>query len=151
MLIDLNSAQQGEWFYFFSSHIDQATGEIIYDEPVQDARVKVRGIGPFVEERLSKRKKEVEHVFNPKTRSMERIEYYPELSPAEQKAERDDLWDYAITGIENFKDSGTGEIIGCTREAKLALMQLPVFDRFIARCLQLLSSSGAKEGDEKNL
>ena len=73
--------------------------------------------------------------------------YVPELSLEEGKAERDDAWDYAITGIENFKDS-KGKIITCTRENKLALMKVPVFDRLVARCLQILASSGVKEKEE---
>ena len=87
---------------------------------------------------------------NPKTRQMERIAFYAELSVEDAKAERDDAFDFAITGIENFKDAKTGTIITCTRENKLALMKVPVFDRFFARCQQLLSSSGVKEQVEKN-
>lgn len=152
MFLDLKAAEQGEWFNFFSSHIDPVTGEPVYEEPVKDARVQIRSIGPFIEERMAKRKKVVEHVYNQKTRSMERLSYSPDLTPEEQKAERDDLWDYAITGLENFKDSKTGTVIGCTRENKLALMKVPVFDRFVARCQQLLASSGvkAKEDEAKN-
>ena len=149
--VDLDSTQ-GEWFPFFSSHIDPGTGEPIYDEPEKDARVQIRSIGPFIEERMAKRKKVFENIFNPKSRGMERMGFYPEPSYEEMRAERDDLWDYAITGIENFKDSKTGDLITCTRENKLKLMKVPVFDRFVARCQQLLASSGvkAKEDEEKN-
>jgi hypothetical protein len=151
MFFDLDSTQ-GEWFPFFSSHIDPVTGEPIYEDPHPDAKVQIRSIGPFIEERIAKRKKVAEHVYNPKTRAMERISYYPDQTLEETKAERDDLWDYAITGLENFKDSKTGEPITCTRENKLKLMKVPVFDRFVARCQQLLASSGvkAKEDEEKN-
>ena len=151
MFFDLDSTQ-GEWFPFFSSHIDPVTGEPIYDEPEKDARVQIRSIGPFIEERMAKRKKIAEHIYNPKTRAMERLSYFAEQTPDELRAERDDLWDYAITGLENFKDSKTGELITCTRENKLKLMKVPVFDRFVARCQQLLASSGVKvkEDEEKN-
>jgi hypothetical protein len=151
MFFDLDSSQ-GEWFPFFSSHIDPVTGEPIYDEPEKDAKVQIRSIGPFIEERMAKRKKIAEHVYNPKTRAMERNTYYADQTPDELRAERDDLWDYAITGIENFKDSKSGELITCTRENKLKLMKVPVFDRFVARCQQLLASSGVKtkEDEEKN-
>jgi len=147
MFLDLD-ASSGEWFNFFSSHIDPVTGEPVYEEPVKDARVQIRSIAPFIEERMAKRKKAIEHVYNPKTRSMERMGFFPDLSPEEQKAERDDLWDYAIVALENFKDAKTGKVITCTRENKLALMKLPVFDRFVARCQQLISSAGVKEKEE---
>jgi hypothetical protein len=151
MLFDINSTE-GEWFPFFSSHIDPVTGEPIYEEPQTDARVQIRSIAPFIEEKMAKRKRIAEHVYNPKTRAMERVSYYPDQTPDEIRAERDDLWDYAITGIEGFKDSKTGEIITCSRENKLKLMKVPVFDRFVARCQQLLASSGVKtkEDEEKN-
>jgi hypothetical protein len=148
MFVDLDNLQ-GEWFSFFGSHIDPSTGETIFEEPVSDARVQIRSMIPFVEERMAKRKKSVEHVYNPKTRAMERISYYPELSLDESKTERDDAWDYIITAIENFKDSKTNELILCTRENKLKLMKVPVFDRFVARCLQILTSSGVKMKEEE--
>ncbi len=151
MIFDLD-AEQGEWFYFFGSHIDPNTGETIFEEPVLDARVQVRSMAPFFEERIKTRKKGVEHVYNPKTRAMERISYISDLSIGEAQAERDDAWDYAITALENFKDRKTGNVIPCNRENKLKLMKVPVFDRFIARCLQLLASSGmqSKEDEIKN-
>jgi hypothetical protein len=98
MIIDFE-ATQGEWFNFFTSTIDPATGIITYDEPVSDARVQLRSMDAFFEERLKSRKKAVEHVQNPKTRTMERIEYYPSLSFEDAKKEREDAYDYAITGI----------------------------------------------------
>src|SRR4030042_6218031 len=139
MFFDLDSTQ-GEWFQFFGSHIDPNTGEVVYEETTSDARVQIRSIAPFLEERFAKWKKSVEHVYNPKTRAMERISYYPDQSPEESRADRDDAWDYAITGIENFKDIKTGELIACTRENKLKLMKNPVFDRFFARRKQLLAN-----------
>ena len=151
MLFDLDTTQ-GEWFNFFSSHMNPTTGEIVYDEPMADARVRIRSIAPFLEERMAKRKKVVENVFNPKTRGMERMSYVPDLSPEDAQAEREDMYDYAIMDIENFKNSKTGEVIECTRENKLALMKVPVFDRFVARCFQIIGSSGVKgkEEAEKN-
>ncbi len=139
---------EGEWFQYFGSHIDPNTGQVIFEDPVSDARVQVRNIGPFIEERVSKRKKAVEHIFNPKTRDMERISFYVDLSPEEEKKEREDVWDYAITGLENFKNKKTAEEISCTRENKLALMKIPVFDRFIGRCLQLMADSGTKTRED---
>ena len=149
MYIEINS-QEGEWFPFQNSKIDPLTGEPVFDDPVSDAKVQIRSMTPFFEERIAKRKRQTEHVMNPKTRAMERIAYYVELSIEESRAERDDAFDFSITGIEGFKDSKDGKIIVCTRENKLALMKVPVFDRFFARCQQLLSSSGVKEQVEKN-
>jgi hypothetical protein len=145
-------ASQGEWFNFFGSHVDPNTGVWTYEEPVSDAKVQLRNIGPFLDERYAKRKKIVEHVFNPKTRGMERISYYPDLTPEEAKAEREEMIDYAIVDIQNFKNSKTGEVIACTLENKLALMKVPVFDRFVARCWQIMGAAGIKtaEDAEKN-
>jgi len=149
MLFSLEQ-NEGEWFPFQNSKIDPLTGEPVFDDPVKDAKVQIRSMMPFFEERIAKRKRQTEHVMNPKTRQMERIAFYADLSIDEARAERDDAFDFAITGIEGFKDAKTGTVITCTRENKLALMKVPVFDRFFARCQQLLSSSGVKEQVEKN-
>ena len=148
MFIDLN-AVQGERFQFFTSTINSNTGDIIYDDPQGDAYVTLRSMQPFFEGRLAKRKKGIEHVYNPKTRSMERNSYDIELSPEEEKAEREAAWDYAIVNLEGFKDSKTGKSIACTKENKTKLMRLPIFDRFVARCFQIMSSSGIKDKEEK--
>jgi len=150
MLINLET-NEGEWFPFQNSTISPSTGEPVFDDPVSDARVQIRSMTPFFEERIAKRKRQTEHVMNPKTRQMERITYYAELSIEEAKAERDDAYDFAITGIEGFKDAKTGQIITCTRANKLALMKVPVFDRFFAKCQQVLANSGVKEQESKNL
>lgn len=148
MFIDLDSTQ-GERFQFFTSTISPDTGNIVYDDPAGDAYVTLRSMQPFFEERLAKRKKGVEHVLNPKTRSMDRVTYHVELGPDEEKAEREDAWDYAIINIEGFRDSKTGRGISCTKENKIKLMKIPVFDRFIARCFQIMASSGIKDKEEK--
>jgi hypothetical protein len=147
MLFDLEAAQ-GEWFYFFGSHVSPSTGEWIYEDPVSDAKVQIRSITPFIEDRQAKRKRVVERIYNPKTRAMDRDSFFQDLTPEEVKAERDDMIDYAITGIENFKNSRTGELITCTRENKLALLKVPVFDRFVARCWQTLGEAGVKKSEE---
>jgi hypothetical protein len=147
MLFDLNQSE-GEWFPFQNSRIDPLTGEPVFDDPVSDAKVKIRSMTPFFEERISKRKRQTEHVMNPKTRQMERITFYAELSVEDAKAERDDAFDYAITGIEGFKDASTSKMIDCIRENKMALMKVPVFDRFFAKCQQALASSGVKQAEE---
>jgi hypothetical protein len=149
MILDLEIQEEGEWFYYFYSHIDQITGEVIYDDPVKDARVKIRSLAPYIEQRFAERKKQKEHVLNPKTRAMERIEYYPDLSPEKMITERENTWDYVIQGLDGFQNKKTKKEIACTRENKIKLMKLPVFDRFIARCLQLLDESGVQTGEEE--
>ncbi len=152
-MVDFNLDETiGEWFQFVGSRIDLNTGEVVFEDPSSDARVQVRSIAPFIEERISKRKRVTEHVYNPKSRAMERLSFYPDQTPEETRAERDDLWDYAITALENFKDKKTGELIACTRENKIKLMKNPMFDRFISRCLQMIINSGAeaKKETEKN-
>jgi len=146
MLFSLDTTA-GEWFPFQNSHIDPSTGEPVFDDPEKDAKVQIRSMSPFFEERIASRKRKVEHVLNPKSKIMERVSFYEELSIDEARKERDDAYDFAITGIEGFKDAKTGRIIECTREDKLALMKVPVFDRFFARCQQLLASSGVKQGE----
>jgi hypothetical protein len=151
MLFDLD-AEEGEWFQFFGSHIDLNTGEVVYDEPTSDARVRIRPMAPFIEARLAKLKKTVEHVYNTKSRVMERISYYPDQKPEDAQKDKEDAFDYIVIDWENIKNSKTSEVIPCTRENKLALMKNPVFDRFVARCQQLLSETGIKkeEIEEKN-
>lgn len=147
MFVDLQ-VSEGEWFPFQNSKIDPLTGEPVFDDPDTEAKVQIRSMTPFFEERIAKRKRQTEHVMNPKTRQMERISYYAELTPEEARTERDDAFDYAITGIAGFKDSKTKQEITCNRENKIALMKVPVFDRFFARCQQMLASYGIKEKEE---
>jgi len=151
MIFDLDGTGSGEWFTFFESHINEK-GEVTYDDPKEGAgKVCIRSIIPFIEERQAKRKRKFEFVLNPQVRSMERVGYFEEQPLVELKKEREDVWDYAITAIENFFDA-KGNPILCTRENKIKLMAFPLFDRFMARCLQLLSEVGVKtkENEEKN-
>lgn len=145
MIFDLEQAD-GERFPFFTSTIDPQTGKINYDEP-GDAWVELRPMQPFFEERIAKRKKITEHVHNPKTRQLERISYYPELSVDEAKKERDDAWDYAITGFGNFKDK-SGKIIDFNRENKMKMIKNPMFVRFCERCFEVMSNSGVTQEEE---
>jgi hypothetical protein len=145
-------APDGDWFSFFSSHID-ANGQTVYDEPLPGAgRVCIRSIAPIVEEQQQRRKKKTEFVLNPQTRSMERVSFFEDPTPEEAKAKRDELIDFMIVDIENFLD-GKGDAIPCTKENKVKLMFIPVFDRFVARCNELLREAGIKSAEEaeKNL
>jgi hypothetical protein len=149
MIFDLVEQAEGERFQFFTSTVDPATGKITYDDP-GDAWVELRPMQPFFESQLTKRKKITEHVHNPKTRQLERISYYPELSIEEAKKERDDAWDYAITGYGNFKDK-SGVTIEFSRENKLKMIKNPMFTRFCERCFEIMANSGVtKEAEIKN-
>jgi len=75
---------------------------------------------------------------------MERISYFPEMTFAEQREESADLWDYCMVSIEGFVDQKTKKEIKCTKANKVALMKNPVFDRFVARCFQIMSESSVK-------
>ena len=154
--VKLNAAES-EVFPFQISHIDDG-GNVIWDDPVIDPKTKepvskvgIRSMSPFFEERISARKYIVEHVYNTKSRAMDRDRHMVDLTPDEAKQERDDAYDYAITFISGLKVQGV--VVTCTRENKLALMKLPVFDRFFAKCQTALANSGivAKEVTEKNL
>jgi hypothetical protein len=151
MILDIEKGSEGDWFSFFESSVNEK-GEVVYADPKPEAgRVRIRSIAPFIEERQAQRKRKYEFVLNPATRSMERVGYYEDQTPEQTKKDRDDIWDYAIVDIEDFTD-GKGKPILSTRENKSKLMALPVFDRFIGRCLQLIASADAqaKEDEAKN-
>lgn len=150
MLLDIDKTNEGEWFPFFTSKVDEK-GEVIYDEPKGDAKVLIRSIAPIIEERLALRKRKYENVVNPLTRTMERVAFYEDQTAEQAKKERDDVWDYAIMDFKNFTDKN-GKVIICNRENKLKMMALPLFDRFVARCLFLINSETArsKEAEIKN-
>ena len=144
MLFDLEKSEQGEGFKFFESRITEK-GDVVYDDPKEDAATfYIRAIGPKVEEFVAKRKRRFDFVLNPSTRTMERCGYFEEQSREDAQRQTDDLWDYAITGWDDKALDAKGQPIPVTRENKLRLMRLAVFDRFVARCLQLLASAGVK-------
>jgi len=151
MLIDLD-VSQGEWFPFFGSHIDQATGDVVYHDPEPDARAQIRSTAPFFELKLKGRERRREHVFNPKSRGMDRITYFKDQTVEEQMVELDEMYDYAITELEGFKDKRTGKVIDCTRENKALLRHNEVFNRYFNRCQQILHGSSIKDKEdaEKN-
>jgi len=151
-VFEFDKEEQGDWFLFFSSHVDPSTGEIVYDKPEEGAaEFRIRSMGPFWEERRKGRKKEYKMVLNPVTRAMERVGYYDDLPEDEAAKENEDAWDYAITGMKNAF-SAPKVPIECTRESKLKLIRMPVFVRFITRAFMTLNESGVKqkEAAEKN-
>uniref|UniRef100_A0A6H1ZD23 Uncharacterized protein n=1 Tax=viral metagenome TaxID=1070528 RepID=A0A6H1ZD23_9ZZZZ len=147
-VFDLAKDEQGDWFAYFDSHIDPVIGETVYDPPIEGAaEFRIRSMAPFFDERRKERKKEFKMVLNPSTRGMERVGYYPDLPPDEAEKENQDAWDYAITGIKNAF-SAPGVEIKCTRENKLALIEIPAFMRFLFRVFQIISDTGAKAREE---
>ena len=152
MDIILDTAE-GEWFDYFESHVDQGTNDIIYQDPIPNGpRVQIRNSAPFIEEALKKREQVVDRVFNPKTRAMDRIVHLKDISIAEMIAQNDDEYDYAITGIEGFKNKKTGEIVACTQGNKAALRRNEMFSRFYDRCQKILRGEKADQAKaaEKN-
>lgn len=151
-VFNLTKDEQGDWFAYFDSRVDPASGETIYDPPEEGAaEFRIRSMAPFFDERRKGRKKEFKMVLNPSTRAMERVGYYPDLPSDEAEKENQDAWDYAITGIKNAFSS-PGVEIECTRENKLAMIDIPAFMRFLFRVFQIISDTGAREKEhvEKN-
>lgn len=152
---DLDSGSKGDWFPFVGSTIngsdEKGEPKIEYLEPEKDAgRVKVRLADSEQMDRIhgQTRKKVSEYVHNPKTRQMERVFSF-EQTPEQERRERELTWDYAIEDWENILD-GQGQPIPCTPENKLKMMNIPVFARFISRCIQILSDKTGKAELEKN-
>lgn len=145
---DLGKGTEGDWFAYFKSHVDQSTGEIVYEAPEPDAlEFCCRLMGPFFDEKNKGRKKESKMVLNPNTRAMERVSYYPDLPPEEEARQAEDAWDYAIVAVRK-----SGVIIECTKEDKLELIKRPMFMRYMKRVFQILSGEAVKqfEAAEKN-
>jgi hypothetical protein len=145
--------EQGDWFPFFGSKIDLDSGEILYDSPEEGAaEFCFRSPAPFWEERRKGRKKEYKMVLNTNSKAMERVGYYPDLPPEEERAERDDSWDYVITGMRNARWTEDGPEMECTQENKLKLLKNSAFLRYANRVLQLILETGVKvkESSEKN-
>ena len=140
--------EEGTWFQYFGSHVDEKSGEIVYEDPVDYARARIRNDGVFLEERVKKQKRSRELVLNPKTRQMEMVSYFEEQPMEKLMAESDDLYDYAITGLEGFKNRKTGEVLECTRKDKIALRRNGAFRRFYEKCQRILK--GDEEVIEKN-
>jgi hypothetical protein len=145
-IIDFDSVE-GSWFTFFNSRV-RDDGEIEYDEPAENAgRFCLRSMTPFIDEYYAGRKNESEFVFNKKTRAMERVTYAKDMSAAERKKFTDSMWDYVIVNWEGMLDKA-GKAIPCTKENKVKLMTIPAIDRFVSKCLKVLSDDAVKQADE---
>jgi len=157
--VDVNVGEnEGEWFPFQTSRVDSDTGKIVWDDPVLAAdntpiaSLRVRLVAPFYEERIAKRGRVVEHIYNPKTRAMERVVSFKELTIDELRAERDDAIDYAITGMKGFRDKSTKKPLENIRANKLAMLKNPAIDRFFGYCQERLGQSEVqqKKADAEN-
>ena len=152
MRFDLDKGKNGEWFTFFGSEV-KPDGEIKYLEPEEGAgKVCFRIADPEVIEKIhaQTRKRTAEFVNNPKTRQMERVQYFDQ-TPAQENKERELMWDYAIVDWKDMLDA-KGTPIPCTLPNKLKLMNIPQFARFVGRCIQLISGAAIAEEEklEKN-
>lgn len=151
-IIDFDMAESGTWFDFFTSRVKD-DGSIEYDKPLPGAgRMCIRSSASFIEDQVQKRERCHEMVVNPKTRQMERISYHKELTPEEIKRSNADLWDHVIMDYNAFFDKN-GKPIPVTRENKIKLMNIPVFDRFVGKCLKDLNDQTVRHAEElsKNL
>jgi len=151
MRFDLNLGI-GEWFPYFGSQV-KADGEVEYFDPEPEGGkvlIRIADSGTVEKIQAETRKKISENVFNTVTRHMERVVSYDQ-TPAQERKEREMIWDHAIMEWEGILDS-KGDPIPCNLQNKMKLMNVPQFARFVARCLQLLSGAAAeaKEESEKN-
>ena len=144
--------EEGTWIPFFGSSVDPETGKVTYEDPVPGAaEFCIRSTKKFYEERLKTRKRESGVVLNPTTRGMQKWSDFKDQSPAELMAEYEDALDYSITGIRDaFWDKDTP--INCTRDEKIRLKNIAVFDRYLARAIELLDEGAVKQAEavEKN-
>jgi len=147
-LIDIGDIVEGVWFPFQASQIDPDTGKITWDDPVMNsngepkASMCVRLTGPFYEERIAKRDRITKYVFNTKSRAMDPVTSFKELTMDEIKKEREDAIDYSIVNFNGFGKSG--KQLEATRENKLLLIRQPAIDRFFAYCQERLSNLGVE-------
>lgn len=151
MPFDIQKIGEGEWFPFLDSKINIETGEVEW-LPVDlesDEKICFQIISPdkFREIQDRHRGKKINTpVLNTLSKAMEIIVSY-EQTPVQEKAERMEFWDNAITDW-NIKDSRNSSPIPCTAENKYKLITGDQrFLRYANKCLQLLS--GAKEDTEK--
>ena len=150
MTVFEEAKEQGDWFQFFTSKHDLATGEIVYDAPEEGAaEFCFRNPSSFWEEQRKGRKKEYKMVVNPLSKAMERVGYYPDLSIEEAMKERDDSWDFVITGMRNARWTENGPEMECTRENKLKLLKNSSFLRYANRVIEIVTETGIKTKEEE--
>ena len=153
MLLDLEVQKEGEWFPYMESDVDPNTGETVWGEPMEKVAVQIRSMKKFFEDSYASRKRVVEWKVHPKSKQNERHSYPKDLAPKEIIEERNDAYEYAITGLRGWKDKKTSKEIECSREVKLFLMSMGAFDRFFSNCQTSLETYGMikEEKESKNL
>lgn len=153
MRFDLDNSNTGEWFTFFDSEI-KADGTIIYAEPEEGAgKVCFRVADPETMDGIySQTRTTIKEWVWPKNDQGKvignpvRASGYDQ-TPAQEKKERELIWDYAIVDWEGLLDKN-GQPIPVTLENKLKLMQNQCFARFAGRCLQLVTGAVAEKKAE---
>lgn len=146
MRFDVDKIHTGSWFTFFKSEVDD-DGNIKYFDPEKNAgKVQIRVVDPETLEKIQETTREEAAEFrnNKKTRQLERVVFFKQTND-QKKAEREAIWDHVIVSWEGILDS-KGNEIPCTLENKMKLMAIPLFARFVARCLELI---GVNEIEEK--
>jgi len=145
---DIDGPLEGIWFPYFKSTIDEESGKIVYLEPEDDGEVLIRSIEPFVEKLLkAKKRNRTQIVHNPKQHRMEPVEVPEDVSIEQQIKETEDMYDYAIMDYKNLTNKKNKTVIEVTRENKIKLMNIPVFNRFFDGCQRILK--GESELKEK--
>lgn len=139
MQFDLDVIEEGQWFQFFKSEI-LPDGNIKYFDPEPDAaefQFRQAGVDflDIIREK-TQGKKQVEFVSNPKTRKMDRVEYYDQTEE-QKKLEREMLWDHIIVNWRNAKDSHGNEI-PVNIENKMKFLNITMFTRFLNKCLEII-------------
>lgn len=145
---------KGETFQYFKSEILEDGETKFYDpEPDEPCRVTLKLADPdFIEGvHAETRKTIIDRALNPKTHSMERIKDF-EQTLEQKRKERELIWGNAILGWEGVLDVN-GKVVECNQENKMRMMNIPVFARFIGRCLQLISGEASEKAgiQRKNL
>jgi len=149
MQFDL-SENLGERFQFFRSELlEDGEPEYFDPEPDEPCHVTLRLADPDKVEEIHKltRTPTTDWVLNPKTRGMERCKDFDQ-TPEQRKVERELIWDHAIVEWEGVLDKH-GKVVECTIENKIRMMNVPVFSRFVSRCLQLISGEIAEKKEEQ--
>ncbi|MFA5261625.1 MAG: hypothetical protein WC450_10390 [Candidatus Omnitrophota bacterium] len=166
-VFDNEIIELGDWFPFFDSRVDLQTGEVTFFPSKEGAATfQIRPLTLFYEEIRNKKKKEYKWVSNPKTHAMERRGHDPDQTPEDEQREREDSYDYAITGARNaYWGKGKDNPIFCiapkiastneekeelrrSRADKIKLMRDPAFSRYFLRVQEMLSNFGAKAKEE---
>jgi predicted ATP-dependent endonuclease of OLD family len=149
MRFDLSGEQNGVWFRFFESEMNES-GEMTYLDPKEGAgEVRIREMDSDVMREIrAQTNKEVEKfIHNPKTRGMERILY--NVQTVEQRQEENErIWDYVIQDWRGILDKDGNEIPCSSENKKLIMKKSLQFVWFASRCLQLVTRSNVDRSED---